>query len=490
MNDDQNTRYNQVRQKNSHNSYQRKEGYDDQEVYWRIRGVEFDIHNGKGCLGQPNLDGDWYVYHYCNLGGLETSVDKLSDGLDTVNAFRRAVPSHEVMTLFIDLKDNFEDGQSPQDLDDLLSQKLGRESLWGPPDLIAASGESTLQAAIAKIGWPLLADLQGKFIVVLTGGDVEEPGSKLNQYVADGADANERLGFAAPQIDSSSGIASEPYVIFFNLDEDHRSLGTDVFQAGFVSRTWGLDSQSSWDEAVRLQIHHLATNEVNAGTDPWARTDNAQGYPFQGIEVELESNLAEPGSIYGIEVTSGDIWGEADSFYFAYDQLASGEIDGRRETFVASPGSHVQEWAKGALLARASLAADAPYFGVIRPATNILRVQLRPSAGAETTAHEMAIVPPETVSEKTLIWLRLDVSQGGQMAQGWGSLDGVNWTLIAGASFDQPLAFQGWGASSHGSDAVRFLFGAPGGAPVSFENQAAIGSGASGSFFSGVYPPT
>ena len=40
-------RYNQVRQKASHNSYQRSEGLADQIVYWRLRGVELDIHNGN-----------------------------------------------------------------------------------------------------------------------------------------------------------------------------------------------------------------------------------------------------------------------------------------------------------------------------------------------------------------------------------------------------------------------------------------------------------
>lgn len=73
-----------MRQEGSHNSYERTEGYDDQEIYWRQRGVEMDIHNGKGCTGAPALDGDWCV---C--------------------ATARA--------------------------DDLLASKLGRDALWGPP---------------------------------------------------------------------------------------------------------------------------------------------------------------------------------------------------------------------------------------------------------------------------------------------------------------------------------------------------------------------
>ncbi len=59
MHDETNTRYNQVQQRGSHNSYQRTEGLYDQMIYWRLRSIELDIHNGKACSGRPSLDGDW-----------------------------------------------------------------------------------------------------------------------------------------------------------------------------------------------------------------------------------------------------------------------------------------------------------------------------------------------------------------------------------------------------------------------------------------------
>lgn len=50
--------YGSVRQKGSHNSYQRTEGYLDQALYWRNRSLEIDIHNGNDDADWPPLDGD------------------------------------------------------------------------------------------------------------------------------------------------------------------------------------------------------------------------------------------------------------------------------------------------------------------------------------------------------------------------------------------------------------------------------------------------
>lgn len=72
-------RYNQVRQKASHNSYQRGEGLADQIVYWRLRGVEFDIHNGNDSGRWPPIAQDWYVYHL-SVADQGSSVRRLSDG--------------------------------------------------------------------------------------------------------------------------------------------------------------------------------------------------------------------------------------------------------------------------------------------------------------------------------------------------------------------------------------------------------------------------
>ncbi len=203
----------------------------------------------------------------------------------------------------------------------------------------------------------------------------------------------------------------------------------------------------------------------------------------------MDPNLREPGLIYGINVTSGDIWGDSDSFYFAYDGLSGSTMDATRTVFISSPASHVQDWAKGAVMARASLADDAPYFGVFRTGTKDLRAQYRLQPGEKTYAVEVDIVPPDTVDENNLIFVRLEISDGGRTVRAWGSLDTQTWTPIVEQSFSMPLPYQGWGASSHGQEAVKFLFGNVDGSAAGWSSQQAIG-GAPGLFFEGVYPPS
>ncbi|HEX9942293.1 MAG TPA: Ca2+-dependent phosphoinositide-specific phospholipase C [Thermoanaerobaculia bacterium] len=482
-------RYNQVRQKSSHNSYERTEGIDDQAIYWRIRSVEFDIHNGKDCTGRPKLNGNWYVYHYCGPGGTSTTVDKLSSALDVCAAFHTAVPHHEVMTLWIDLKDKFDSSHTPDQLDSLIASRLGEGNILRPAGIAGTSGLS-LQQAIRQSGWPNLESLRCKFIIALTGGDVKSDGSPLNVYVDKGAKANTRLAFVAPNITAASDIGLKDYVIFFNLDDSHVGLGRTVFQQGFVSRVYELNSKDAWDGGVANQVNHLATNKVNSRTDPWARTDNSHGWPFQGIDVQPDPNLREPGLIYGIQVTSGDIWGSSDSFYFVYNQLSGSAADRTYSVYISTPASHVDEWAKGAVMARASLDANAPYFGVFRPSHKDLRVQYRTSKGGSTSAKEVDIVPPDTVDENNLIYVRLEISEGGRRGRAWGSLDAKSWKLIDDRTFNVPLPYQGWAASSHGDDKVKFLFGNVDGSPAGFGSQQPIGSGVRyGAFFEGIYLP-
>jgi hypothetical protein len=75
--------YNEVRQKSSHNSYQRAEALLDQLVYHRVRSLERDIHNGKS--GWSMVTGNWFVYHTDSTDNA-TTCHRLSDCLDELRA--------------------------------------------------------------------------------------------------------------------------------------------------------------------------------------------------------------------------------------------------------------------------------------------------------------------------------------------------------------------------------------------------------------------
>ena len=102
-------RYNEVRQTSSHNSFQRSEGIYDQVVYWRIRSLEIDLHLGKPF--RDALKKDWYL---CHVAGIDpdTTVDRFSGFLQICRGIQQAIPRHEVITVFLDIKDPFHRGAS------------------------------------------------------------------------------------------------------------------------------------------------------------------------------------------------------------------------------------------------------------------------------------------------------------------------------------------------------------------------------------------
>ena len=143
-------RYNEVRQTSSHNAFQRPEGIYDQVVYWRIRSLEIDLHRGKP--GRDALKKDWYIYHVAVVDP-DTSVDRFSGFLQICRGVQRAIPQHEVITVFLDIKDPFHKSasasQSAVVLDGLLIDALGEDHIYRPRDLLArAPGAGSLQEAV------------------------------------------------------------------------------------------------------------------------------------------------------------------------------------------------------------------------------------------------------------------------------------------------------------------------------------------------------
>jgi hypothetical protein len=274
-------------------------------------------------------------------------------------------------------------------------------------------------------------------------------------------------------------------VIFFDLPSAQvASLGPVIFQAGLISRVNDVDTEVQWRDAVNSKVHLLSTTQVNSRKYSWSRTDNRQGWPFQGIEAELDRGVAEPGSLISVQVKSRELMGTRDSFCFHYNEGAS---DGTTEVFIASPATEVDEGAKGALMARASLADDAPYFAVVRSARNKLSIQYREATGKETRIlHDVDLVPEDSIDAASLGFVKLEIAQRGQLAQGWGSADGKEWKSLGSYQFrmenGSPIQLRCLGlavSSNDESQRVRFCF-FPMKGPSSFEKTASVGRGVSG----------
>lgn len=176
------TPWNHVEQLASHNSYAHPGAIDD--LYARgVRTFELDVHRGDPTDFAPTIESpgswvgrviadavghggdrpdDWRIYHH----SLDTTsgYSWFSEGLATI----AALPATDPITVFVDNKDRFADGHSADAFDAALAAQLGSR-LYRPQDLLARSpGAATLREAVDHAGWPTVADLQGRVMVVVT----------------------------------------------------------------------------------------------------------------------------------------------------------------------------------------------------------------------------------------------------------------------------------------------------------------------------------
>jgi hypothetical protein len=459
-------RYNQVQQKSVHNAYEHDEPLFDQVWLHRAFSLELDIHNSKRFADA--LARDWYVYHIDAPRVDRTSCTKLSDCMSAIRALLDLHPDHEVVTLLIDLKDPFDATHSVQDLDGMLQRTLGDRMVRPRELLTACPGATTLRAAVtAPCSFPSLATLRGRVIVGLTGGTACDPSplatDLLHQYVRTQGD---RAAFIVPGIDGSCPFEAYDrvgHVIFFNMNKDGLANVAKVRKAGLIARvyfgglTGGLD-EASYAAARAAGAHLLATDNVNYLQDPWSATHQTGGYPFRCIEGDPTCVLPSTSEerVLAVDVRSGDLEGTRDAFAFLHTEVTG---DATWETAIAVPSSHVEPFAKGCFMARASLAPDSAYLAICRPADNRpMRAQYRPTTGADTVVVEGD--GPTGQSEESTFFARLR-ARGNQYTVDYSS-DGRTFKQLVSLPFASFLRLHGLAASGHDSQApVRFVFGAP-----------------------------
>jgi hypothetical protein len=450
-------RYNQVRARGSHNSYLRDEGIVDQMAYWRLRHVELDLHN---TFINRTSRGDWFVYHENVESQRYSTVVKFSDGLKLLAGFHAAFPFHEVVTVALDLKSNLDSDHTPRILDDLIEKYLPG-LVYKPKDFLGATNTYLQQSAHA---WPLLKDLRGKFIFICTTGDLDDPGSHLRQYIAGGA--TQRTCFVAPQISDVAKLTDSRYqnAVFFNMEVSvSRALGPAVLAAGYISRGFGGNSLEEFQNGVQGKNHLIGTDQVNSLRYPWSTTvRNPKGWPFEGIDISVDANVAEVGTVQDVTVSSGDLYGRRDSCAFVeYSTSPTTDVTYEYAAFV--PGSFTpNQFGKAGLMARASLDPDAANFAIVRLAEkNQPRAQVRSRSGASTDEDKLKTIPSGGggINANSWVYLRLTLSNRGRTAEGFASYDGVEYVRVRKETFAAPLTLVGLVASSHNDDEViRYAF--------------------------------
>src|ERR1700683_2413857 len=295
------TRYNDIQQKSGYDSYDRAQSLLAQLRRINLRSLEIDIHKTKGAT--PALVDDWYVYHASMdpLGDkvpLGRQCGRLSDCLAGLRKFHDASPSHEVVTVWLDVYTFLE----PEVLRRTIEKQIPQSLIWSPKDLLSgcpAAGNS-LRKAVKTRGWPSLSALKGKFIFVLTGSRDGVRDNYLNDYVTDGKEPHKRLAFVAPEIRDSAEIEGYgfAYAIFYNIPRKSIRVARTAHEDGFVTRTSDVNDQRGWSDAIASCVNHIATDRINDITFPFGKIKAPGREPFgcmpSSCQVAAGSSISAP----------------------------------------------------------------------------------------------------------------------------------------------------------------------------------------------------
>ncbi len=427
-------------------------------------------------------------------GPFRTNVNRLSDALGVLRSMHVAEPDHQVMTVFLCLKGPFVEGNGPAELDALVDA-FGKS-------IASPNGDLLYRPSNPRNGvpWPALDALAGKFVFAVTGD--HDALVELDQWQR-GRDCSV---FLAPELDNLDGLGSgADYVtafkaawpdagfanINFHTWRDTPALADvadRLAEVRIVSRAYPrtlmvpvvdrpvvdcLNDADEWRMAKQAGFHHIATNQINTLAAPYACTNAQNGWPFER-RGDSGGMLAAPGrrAVLRVDVDSGDIFGDADSFAFAFSQETLDTANRRFIYSIASPGSRVpDEWAKGALMARASLDPDADYFALVRPADgHRFQVQWRKQGPTDSRYKEIFLGDNPrwkqlgfTIAPDTLVFGRIDLLNNGFRAAAYVAIDwrgaATEWIFLDEEMFDRPLVFHGLAASSHGGGPIAFQFG-------------------------------
>ena len=243
-----------------HNCYEKKLATDFQDVFTYTHTIELDIWNenfGIGLLARllgKDLRGDWYVKHRPQERGNKNFTNgSLRNCLMHLKAWSDANPAHQVITVFIDKKQDWGDellGKKPADLDKLILSVFSKADIFLPVDLLG--NQQNLKAA-ARCNWPVLDSLKGKFVFVLTDGTIFSFRKPLNDYQK--SQGKEAVCFIAPRISSeaeiqqpkglSADLASN--VVFYNLKDAHSNLAETINGIDCISRVYGSSKTENYD---------------------------------------------------------------------------------------------------------------------------------------------------------------------------------------------------------------------------------------------------
>ena len=284
------TPINQISQVACHNCYEPNIfDYPLAEALNHVKAIELDIWDEYAFLLGGGVSGNWYVRHnpfslYSSNGNLNncTGEGYLADCLDDINLWSNSNPDHFPITLFLDKKQRWstpEEGRSPENLFQLLHEKLGSK-LYLPREQAELNGLDTKTPA--QWVWPTAAELSGRILVVINGGNFIKS-SNLLPFTSGNetynADINQirtfdpdTTAFAGPYVFNHDDFKQLPIddvnssAVFLNSKYSSAitTLKVNYFSRNKVHsrllRLWGVDNQS-FCSLLKLRVAYLAYYE-------------------------------------------------------------------------------------------------------------------------------------------------------------------------------------------------------------------------------------
>ena len=266
--------------KASHNSYDRDEPVVEQ-LLWNgsnhynggCRSVEFDIvRHSDGSRGTS--------ISYFQVSHEQGGEGKpLADYLADLQSFHALDPGHGPVMVCLDIKSKEGDFKVfPDEIDAYLRTWFPKSLIFAPGQIIADASKD-LVANLKAQGWPLLADLTGKFLFCLAGNE------EWKSYYADHL-PTQRLCFADldmevnPLYPWAPTVTGNRAIINLHLYSDQYALW-DVLISGLrpqrlVVRGWVINSSDLWKKAQGAGVNALATDKISGhewaviGTEPFA----------------------------------------------------------------------------------------------------------------------------------------------------------------------------------------------------------------------------
>jgi hypothetical protein len=269
-----------------HNCYDPQFAINIEDVLPFTTSIEVDIWDSdiySGAIttlfGGKRMDRDWYVKHTAfQEGNRNCCGGTFKDCLTRINNWSIQNPNHDLITIFIDKKENWSNSnetRKPSDLDQLLLSIFSQDRVFTPSNLLKKN--ASLKEAALNGNWPSLYELKGKVIFVITDATMLLSRNPLEEYL--NLRNESAVCFVAPEISTASqitqplGLSNEnsKNVVFYNLKYPNKSLANNIHHFKCLSRVYGApepETKEAFQDMRNNKVNYIALfnfrlNELN-----------------------------------------------------------------------------------------------------------------------------------------------------------------------------------------------------------------------------------